>query len=75
MRIIVCTAILIGFLALVRSGLYALLDAYGFWPYMAICVGLTTLIIAAAFAWDWHEARGRRFPSRRRQFQSHCWQS
>jgi hypothetical protein len=56
-RIIVCTSALLGFLWLVRSGLYAALDAYGFWPYMAICGGLTALILAAAFAWDRHEAR------------------
>jgi len=42
---------------LVRGGLYSALDAYGFWPYMAICGDLTTLIIAAAFAWDCFEAR------------------
>jgi hypothetical protein len=60
MRIIVCTGILIDFLALVRSGLNAAFDAYGFWPYMAICVGGTALMVCAAFAWDWHEARQRR---------------
>jgi hypothetical protein len=60
MRIIVCTGILIGFLWLVRSGLYAAFDAYGLWPYMAICVGGTVLIIAAAFGWDYYETRSRR---------------
>jgi hypothetical protein len=59
-RNIVCTVILIGFLALVRSGLNAALDAYGFWPDMAICIGGTALMVCAAFAWDWHEARQRR---------------
>jgi hypothetical protein len=60
MRIIVCSLILAAFIWLVRAGLYAALDAYGFWPYMAICGGLNALIIAAAFGWDWHEARSRR---------------
>jgi hypothetical protein len=60
MRIIVCTGILIGFLALVRTGLYAAFDAYGFWPYMAICVGGTALVVCAAFGWDYCEARRRR---------------
>jgi hypothetical protein len=44
----------------VKNGLYAALDVYGSWPFMAICGGLTALIIAAAFAWDWHKARSRR---------------
>lgn len=60
MRIIICTSILAAFIWLVRNGLYAALDAYGFWPYMAICVGLAGLTLAAAFAWDRHEARNRR---------------
>jgi nitrogen fixation-related uncharacterized protein len=30
MRVIVCSLILAAFLWLIRSGLYALLDAYGF---------------------------------------------
>jgi hypothetical protein len=49
--------VLLGFLTLVRSGLYAALDAYGFWPFMAIgCISIA-LIVCAAFAWDWFEAR------------------
>jgi hypothetical protein len=51
---------LLGVILVVKNGLYAALDAYGSWPFMAICGGLTALIIAAAFAWDWHEARSRR---------------
>src|SRR5260221_14341864 len=51
MRNLVCIGALLGFLAAVRSALYAALDAYGFWPYMMLCGGLTTFIIAAAFAW------------------------
>jgi hypothetical protein len=55
--LVVCLAVLIGFLELVRYGLYALLDAYGFSTFMVICVGLTLTNIALAFLWDWHEAR------------------
>jgi hypothetical protein len=57
-RVIISSEVLLALLWLVRTGLQ--LDAFGFWPYMAICVGLLTAIIAAAFAWDWHEARSRR---------------
>jgi hypothetical protein len=32
-------------------------DAFGFWPYMAICGGLTAFMVIAAVTWDWHEAR------------------
>ncbi len=52
--------LLIAIVAAVRYGLYSALDAFGFWPYMVLCGGLTTFIIAAAFAWDWHETRSRR---------------
>lgn len=57
MRNLICLLVLLGFLTLVRSGLYAALDAYGFWPFMAIgCISIA-LIVCAAFAWDWFEAR------------------
>ncbi len=56
-KITVCLLLLIAIVAAVRYGLYSALDAYGFWPYMAICGCLTALIIAAAFAWDHYEAR------------------
>jgi hypothetical protein len=56
-RIIICSAALFGFLWLLRSALSAALDAFGFWPYIAICVGLLALTMAAAFAWDRYEAR------------------
>jgi hypothetical protein len=57
LRIIICTAIMFAFLWAVRTGLFAFLDAFGFWPFMALGVVLNALIIAAAFAWDWYEAR------------------
>jgi hypothetical protein len=60
MRNLICSAALLGVIWLVRAGLHAALDAYGFWPYMAICVGVMLLTVAAAFGWDWHEARSRR---------------
>jgi hypothetical protein len=56
-RFIICSLVLAAFLWLVKNGLYSALDAYGFWPFMALCGSLTMLIIAAAFAWDRHEAR------------------
>lgn len=58
-RYFVCIGILIGFLALVKSGLYAALDAYGFGPFAVLCIGITSLVIAAAFGWDYYEARQR----------------
>jgi hypothetical protein len=58
-RNIVSSAALLGVILVVRSGLYAALDAYGIWPYMAICVGATALMVCAAFAWDYYEARRR----------------
>jgi hypothetical protein len=48
------------FLWLVKSGLYSALDEYGFWPFMAICGAACALTIAAAFTWDYYEARSRR---------------
>jgi uncharacterized iron-regulated membrane protein len=34
-------------------------NAFGFWPYMAICGGLTAFMVIAAFTWD-HVERSRR---------------
>jgi hypothetical protein len=56
----ICLVVLTAFLWLVRTGLLWSLDVYGFWPYMAICLGLTALIVAAAFTYDYFEARSRR---------------
>jgi hypothetical protein len=56
-KIIICSLILAAFLWLVRAGLDSALAAYGFWPYMIICSVSTGIIVAAAFAWDWYEAR------------------
>jgi hypothetical protein len=56
-KYIICSLILLGFLWTVKAGLYAALDAYGFWPFMAICGVSCALMIAAAFAWDYYEAR------------------
>ena len=52
MRNLICIGALLAVVLVVRSGLYSALAAYGFWPYMAICGGLTGLMIIAAFAWD-----------------------
>lgn len=59
MRIQLAAAILL--LAGIVAGLKWLLNAaligWGFWPYAAICVVITVSAIAAAFAFDRHEAR------------------
>lgn len=59
-RFIVCIGVLLGILAMVRSGLYSFLDAYGFWPYMLLCGVVAAITAAAAFSWDHYEARRRR---------------
>ena len=56
-RNIVCVGALLGVVLVVRSGLYAALDAYGFWPFMAICAAACVTTVSLAFAWDWYEAR------------------
>lgn len=61
-RILVCSALLFGFIFAVKAGLNGALDAWGFWPYMVICIVGTGLVIAAAFAYDRAEARSRRSP-------------
>jgi hypothetical protein len=53
----ICLLFLIGFVELVKYGLYAILDGFGFATFMVICVGLTLTNIALAFLWDWHQAR------------------
>lgn len=60
-RLVVCLGMLIAFLESVRYGLYSFLDAFGFWPFMAFGSILIACIIAAAFGWDYYEARQRRF--------------
>jgi len=62
-RIIVCS----GALALIIWGLRVAIDdaykAWGFWPYMAICVGGTAVFISIGYAVDY--ASGRWPKSRR----------
>lgn len=43
--LVVCLAVLIGFLELVRYGLHAVLDAYGFSTFMLVAVGFTCSIL------------------------------
>lgn len=57
-------ALLAGFVAAMKYGLGQALAAWGFGPYMAICIGGGLLFIAAAFAYDRAEARSRRQPPR-----------
>jgi hypothetical protein len=58
-KITVCLLLLIAIVAAVRYGLHAALDAYGFWPYMVLCGGLTAFMVITAFTWD-HVERSRR---------------
>jgi hypothetical protein len=54
---IICSLILAAFVAAARYGLHQLENSVELLSFMAICFGLTALIIAAAFAYDWWEAR------------------
>lgn len=56
-RYVVCIGAVSGIVWAVRGGLHAALTAFGFGPYMWLCIGLTAFFIAAAFAWDRYEAR------------------
>lgn len=56
-RYVVCIGALLGVVLAVKSGLHAALAAYGFWPYMVLCLGSVSLMALASFAWDRHEAR------------------
>jgi hypothetical protein len=66
MRNIICGLILAAIVAAVQWGLRQLTDSVDVLSFLAICGGLTALMIAAAFAWDWHEARSRRYTSGQR---------
>jgi len=63
-QIWIAIALLIGFVAAMKFGLNQALAAWGFGPYMAICIGGGLFFIAAAFAYDRVEARSRRPPPR-----------
>jgi len=63
-RIWIATALLIGFIVAMKFGLNQALGAWGFGPYMAICIGGGLFFIAAAFAYDYAAARSRRPPPR-----------
>jgi hypothetical protein len=57
---IICSSVLAAFLWFVKSGLYQLADTVEFSSFALICCTLMALTVAAAFGWDWHEARSRR---------------
>jgi len=61
---VICCALLIGFIALMKYGLKEAFELLGFWPWMAICVIGTSLIIAAAFWYDRVQARSQALPPR-----------
>ena len=69
LRIVVCSAALIAVMAGLKFLLNASLDAWGFWPYMAICiVGGCAFIV---FAWWYDRASNRQqevLPPERRDF-------
>jgi hypothetical protein len=59
-RIVICTALLAGFIAALKFGLYQAFSAWGLGPYLAFCAGGCVLLTAAAFAFDRLGARSPR---------------
>lgn len=53
----VCLSTLIGLIVVVKLGLNILSAMFGPWAYLAICIGITTVMVLAAFAWDYYESR------------------
>lgn len=51
-RLLIAVALLLAFAAGMKFGLLQAFAALGFWPGMAICLGVGCLAIAAAFAYD-----------------------
>jgi hypothetical protein len=60
LKSVICSLVLAAFAAAVQYGLRALADSVDFSSFAAICCTLMALTVAAAFAWDRHEARSRR---------------
>jgi hypothetical protein len=69
LRIVVCSAALIAVMAGLKYLLNASFEAWGYWPYMAICaVGGCAFIV---FAWLYDRANSHRqevLPPERRDF-------
>jgi hypothetical protein len=59
-RILICTAVLVGFIAAMKFGLYQALDSWGFGPFAMLCLTIIGCTIAAAFAYDHLSARSPR---------------
>jgi hypothetical protein len=57
MKEIICSLILFVFMTALQRGLFHLADSVEFSSFAMICCTLMGLTIAAAFAWDWWEAR------------------
>jgi hypothetical protein len=57
MKEVVCGIILFVFMLGLQQALFHLADSVEFSSFMAICVGICSLTVAAAFGWDWLERR------------------
>jgi 4-amino-4-deoxy-L-arabinose transferase-like glycosyltransferase len=60
--IAIALLLMIGFVALMQYGLGQVFATWGFWTYIAVCVGGFAIIVVAAFGYDFLEARSRRPP-------------
>jgi hypothetical protein len=60
--IAIALLLLIGFIALMKFGLYQALAAWGFGPFAILCSSIIVFAIAAAFAYDRWSARSRELP-------------
>jgi hypothetical protein len=57
LKTIICTLVLTAVVVAVQYCFRQLANGVDVLSFLAICAGLTALMVCAAFAWDWHEAR------------------
>jgi hypothetical protein len=57
LKTIICSLVLTAVVVAVQYCLRQLANGVDVSTFLAICGGLTALMVCAAFAWDWHEAR------------------
>ena len=60
LRVIVCSAAMIGVIAAIRYGANFTFDNFGFWPGMIICGLATLLVITGSFLYDFRERANNR---------------
>ena len=69
LRIVVCSAALLALIAGLKYGLKLSLSEWGFWPYMAICLGGTLIVFLIAYLIDRADTRSREvLPPKPRDF-------